>query len=179
MPIRCTKVFSIALKICWDSSYKTFEPTPDAQHTAHNSKLRLHSDQLHVKLWLEREMKSNFYASLLLLLPACTTGKHASENLRDPWNGNYLHHSGRYMLMFEHFGEKMVEVKTFKMPRSNNDRPRMCFFAELKDNKLVYQAIREPDCRIAFQRVEAGIMVDDNCHGNGEDAGLFNFIESK
>lgn len=102
-----------------------------------------------------------------------------SGQAKDPWNRKYIHFSGKYELVFEHFAEKMVSVDTFEIPRSDKDRPRMSFFAEIKENKLVYQALREADCRVEFRIVDTGIILDNFCHGTGEDAGLYHFMELK
>jgi hypothetical protein len=114
-------------------------------------------------------LKKYIYVGLVFIFSSCSTLKP----VRDPWNEKYIHHSGKYELIFDHFGKNMVEVNTFEVPRSATERPRMSFFAEIKENKLVYQAMREPDCRIEFSKIDEGIMVDEHCHGTGEDVGLY------
>jgi hypothetical protein len=39
--------------------------------------------------------------------------------------------------------------------------------------------MREPDCRVEFRRVDAGIILDDFCHGTGEDNGIYRPLNKK
>jgi hypothetical protein len=108
---------------------------------------------------------------VILLFSSCSTLKLGNE--RDPWNEKYIHFSGKYELVFRHLEKDAVIVETFEIPRAVQDRSRRGYFAVIEKDRAVFRAMREPDCRVEFRQIDAGVMLDDFCHGTGEDDGLY------
>ncbi len=109
---------------------------------------------------------------LAFVFSSCSTFRP----VRDPWSEKYIHHSGKYELGFRRlYGDSMI-VEAFEVPYSSHDRPRMNFVAQITKDKLVHQALREPDCRIELRLIEGGVMWDDFCHGSGEDDGFYRLL---
>ncbi len=121
---------------------------------------------------------NRLYLGLLFLISACVTGKGAGTIAKDPWNGRYEHVSGKFEMFLDHISNEFVEVNIFELPRSNAQRPRGSFVAELKENKAIFQAGRGEKCSVEFQIVDQGIMISDFCNGTGEDVGLYRKMET-
>jgi hypothetical protein len=115
--------------------------------------------------------------ALLFLLSACVTGKGVVNIARDPWNGKYQHISGKFDLILDRISKEFVEVDIFELPRSNVQRAKTSFVADVKDDKAIFQAGRGEKCRVELQIVDRGVMISDFCNGTGEDVGLYRQIE--
>ena len=119
-----------------------------------------------------------FLVTFLLLATACTSTK-PTVTQSDPWQGQYQHFSSRFVLILDHISKEFVEVDIFELPRSNAQRPRASFVADLKDNKAIFQAGRGEKCRVELQLIDRGIIVSNFCNGTGEDTGLYRSIDEK
>lgn len=95
--------------------------------------------------------------------------------MRDPWSGRFLHHSGKFELVLDHFDKDATIAKIFEFPRVNGERPHAMFSADIQKDKAIFQS-RDPSCRVELQVADQGIIVSDFCHGTGEDEGLYRII---
>lgn len=92
----------------------------------------------------------------------------------DPWHGRYMHSSGKFNLVLDHFMKESVSVDIHEQGLK---RPHSSFFAEFKgDDEAMFQDRREPDCRVLLKNTNEGIVVRNQCGGTGEADGLYKRI---
>jgi hypothetical protein len=110
---------------------------------------------------------------LLLALTSCRSN-HVSTLQIDPWHGRYMHSSGKFNLILDHFMKESVSVDILEQGLK---RPHSSFFAEFKGaDEAMFQDRREPDCRVLLKNTNEGIVVRDQCGGTGEADGLYKRI---
>lgn len=121
---------------------------------------------------------------VLLALILCASGPSIAEekqriNFSDsPWNGRYLHKSGKFELILNQFSKDSLDVDIFPIPRSDHEHESH-FFALIHRNLATHSDKRESNCWVDLKKVPAGVIVIDHCNGAGDDAGLYNCVKDK
>jgi hypothetical protein len=95
-----------------------------------------------------------------------------------PWNGHYLHKSGKFELVLNQFSRDSLDVDIFPIPRSDHEHESH-FFALIRRDLATHSDKREPDCRVDLKKVPTGVIVLDHCNGAGDDAGLYSRVKDK
>ena len=95
-----------------------------------------------------------------------------------PWNGHYLHTSGKFELILNQFSKNSLDVDILPIPRSDHEHESH-FFASIRRNVATLFHKRDPDCRVDLKRVPTGVFVLDHCNGAGDDAGLYRPMKAK
>lgn len=109
----------------------------------------------------------------LLTFISCRSNHPPAPQI-DPWHGRYMHFSGKFNLVLDHFMKESVSVDIFEQGLK---RPHSSFFAEFKGaDEAMFQDRREPDCRVFLKNSDEGIIVRDQCGGTGEANGLYKRI---
>ncbi len=118
-------------------------------------------------------MNIPIFSILLIALTSCRSNQ-ASIPPIDPWHGHYVHVTGKFNLVLDHFMKESVSVDIFE---EGQKRPHSSFFAEFKGtDEAMFQDRREPDCRVFLKNADEGIVVRDQCGGTGEADGLYKRI---
>lgn len=118
-------------------------------------------------------MNISILSILLLALTSCRSN-HISTPPIDPWHGRYMHSSGKFNLVLDHFMKESVSVDIIEQGQK---RPHGSFFAELKGlDEAIFQDLREPDCRVFLKSTDEGIVVMNKCGGTAEADGLYKRI---
>jgi hypothetical protein len=77
-----------------------------------------------------------------------------------PWNGHYLHKSGKFELVLNQFSRDSLDVDIFPIPRSDHEHESH-FFALIRRDLATHSDKREPDCRVDLKKVPTGVIVLD------------------
>lgn len=118
-------------------------------------------------------------ASVLFTVGVTIAEEKKKTNFSDsPWNGRYLHTSGKFELILNQFSKNSLDVDIFPIPRSDHEHESH-FFASIHQNVATLFHKREPDCRVDLKRVPTGVLVLDHCTGAGDDAGLYRPMKAK
>jgi hypothetical protein len=122
--------------------------------------------------------------SVTLALTLCAVSLSSAEekqkmNFSDsPWNGRYLHKSGKFELILNQFSRDSLDVDIFPIPRSDHEHESH-FFALIRRNLATHSDKREHNCWVDLKKVPTGVIVLDHCNGAEDDAGLYNRIKDK
>lgn len=116
-----------------------------------------------------------FILIMLILFSACRSHQ-TTKAVIDPWNGTFLHTSGEFTLVLNHFDKEAVAIDIFEKGKKNS---RNSFFGEVKGYSVIVKDRTDPDCNFIFQTVNSGVEVSEQCHGTGEIDGVYKRIGDK
>jgi hypothetical protein len=85
-----------------------------------------------------------------------------------------MHFSKKFEMSLNHFSEESVAVDIY--PVSQPDKFTSNFFADIKNDEVIFTDRYNPDCRVNFKKTNEGIIVTDYCGGNSDDTGLYTRI---
>lgn len=110
-----------------------------------------------------------FFLSLLIIISSCRS-HYDIKTVVDPWHGNYLHTSGEFTLILNHFDTEAVAGDVFE---KNQKDSRNSFFAEIKGNTAIFKDRTDPDCKLTLKAINGEIHLFDQCHGISEIDGVY------
>ncbi len=96
------------------------------------------------------------------------------KQVSDPWHGTFLHPSGKVTIVLNHFEKEAISIDILDKSQM---RPQG-FFAYIKDSIATFKDRTDPQCKLIFQAVNEGIIFTDQCHGTGDNDGLYKRVES-
>jgi len=110
-----------------------------------------------------------FFISLLVIISSCRS-HHEIKTEVDPWHGTYLHPSGKFILILNHFDTEAVAGDVFE---KNQKDSRNSFFADIKGNTAIFKDRTDPGCKLILQAISGEIHLSDQCHGTSEIDGVY------
>jgi len=116
-----------------------------------------------------------FILIVLTLFSACRSYQ-TTKTVVDPWHGRFLHPSGKFTLILNHFSDEFIAIDIFK---EKQKAPVASFFGDIKGSSVLVKDRTDPDCNFILQTANSGIEVSDQCHGTGEIDGLYKRIGDK
>jgi hypothetical protein len=116
-----------------------------------------------------------FILLVLILFSACKSHQ-ATEAVIDPWHGTFLHTSGEFTLVLNHFDKEAVAIDIFEKGKKDS---RNSFFGDIKGSSVLVKDRTDPNCNFIFQTINSGVEISERCHGTGEIDGLYKRIGDK
>lgn len=109
----------------------------------------------------------------------CATKKVAQDKPAkpvDPWHGKYVHETGKYELVFEHFAPEYV---TADITDTANNQKTLSIFVTISGRMAIHKDRTDPDCRLEFKVYSDGVLYNDFCHNMTDDIGFYYRSENK
>jgi len=116
------------------------------------------------------------FTLLVLALFFSCRSYQITKTVVDPWHGTFLHTSGEFTLVLNHFGQEIVAIDIFEKGKKDS---RNSFFGDIKGSSVLVKDRTDPNCNFIFQAVNSGVEVSERCHGTGEIDGLYKRIGDK
>ena len=116
-----------------------------------------------------------FILLTLALFSSCRSNQ-TTKTVVDPWHGKFLHPSGEFTLILNHYSDELIAIDIFK---EKQKAPVASFFGDIKGSSVLVKDRTDPHCNFILQAVSSGIEVSDQCHGTGEIDGIYKRIGDK
>lgn len=110
-----------------------------------------------------------FFLFVITFVSSCRSHNEVKHPV-DPWHGTYLHSSGKFILLLNHFDKEAVAVDIIEQGKKKS---QASFFADIKDDTAIFKDRTDPDCKLTLQIKDKGINLIDQCHGTGDIDGLY------